>query len=265
MKNRIESIGTCLDPSARPARTITGAALLEPTLADGYTLLTPLHYESNYPYPLIVWLHGAGESDRVLTRLMPHISLRNYAAVAPRGTSTVRALEQSAKQPAGFGWRQTIDQIDRAQGRIATAIEKAAEKLNIHRGRIFLAGFGCGGTMAMRVAMDNPERYAGALSLDGAFPRGGAPLQRLLDARQMPLFIARARRSTAYSAAIACDDLRLLYAAGMSLTLKEYPGQNICRPQVLADIDRWIMEVLAAQNGTAVVASSRQAGERNVD
>jgi phospholipase/carboxylesterase len=137
-------------------------------------------------------------------------------------------------------------------------MEQATEQLSINRCRIFLAGFGCGGTMALRVAMDNPHRFAGALSLDGSFPRGQAPLQRLIEARQMPLFIARARQSRNYGEEIACDDLRLLYAAGMSLTLKEYPGANVCRPQVLADIDRWIMEVLAEQNDAAVVASARR-------
>ena len=257
MKNRIQSLGTCLDPSPTTQRSAPRAALLEPAQADGYTLFTPLHYESNYAYPLIVWLHGAGENDRTLTRLMPHISLRNYTAVAPRGTYASRASRQSANGNA-FGWRQSVEHIDLAQLRIATAVDKAASQMNVDRRRVFLAGAGCGGTMALRVALDNPSRFAGALSLDGAFPRGGAPLLRLIEARQIPLFIARGRKSPLYSSEIACDDLRLLYSAGMSLTLKEYPGQDVCRPQVLGDIDRWIMEVLADQVNAPVVTSSRR-------
>jgi phospholipase/carboxylesterase len=228
------------------------ATLLERGDADGCTLITPLHYESNYSYPLIVWLHGAGEDERALTRLMPHISLRNYAAVAPRGTH-VSAMAGVTAPATGFGWRQTAQHVDLAQTRVLAAVDKATGQLNIDRRRIFLAGAGCGGTMAMRVALANPNRFAGALSLDGAFPRGGTPLVRLHEARQLPLFIARGRRSNGYSAAVACDDLRLLYSAGMSLTLKEYPGRDVCRPQVLADVDRWIMEVLAEQTNTAVV------------
>ena len=265
MKNRIQAHGTCLESSPRSLRASHGslrashgAALLEPSAADECTLFAPLHYEANYAYPLIVWLHGAGESDRVLTRIMPHVSLRNYAAVAPRGTQPSRRASRIDGATAAFGWRQTTEQIYTAQVRVANAIEKAAAELTIHRQRIFLAGSGCGGTMALRVAMDNPNRYAGALSLDGSFPRGGAPLQRLVEARQIPLFIARARKSKAYGSEIACDDLRLLYAAGMSLTLKEYPGADVCRPQVLGDIDRWIMEVLAEQTQAPVVASSRR-------
>ena len=47
-------------------------------------LFVPLHYEPNYAYPLIVWLHGAQDDERQLKRVMPFISLRNYVAVAPR-------------------------------------------------------------------------------------------------------------------------------------------------------------------------------------
>jgi len=258
MKNRIPSLGTLLKPAPGTVRPTTGAALLEAEAVDGCTLFTPLHYEPNYEYPLIVWLHAAGESDQVLPRIMSHISLRNYAAVAPRGTQAAGSARRLHGRRGGFGWRQTSEQISAAEARVASAIEHAAGQLSIHHGRIFLAGAGCGGTMALRVAMENPHRFAGALSLDGSFPRGQAPLQRLTEARQMPLFIARARQSHDYGEQIACDDLRLLYAAGMSLTLKEYPGVNVCRPQVLADIDRWIMEVLAEQNDAAVVASSQR-------
>jgi phospholipase/carboxylesterase len=251
MNNRIQSLGPCLEPASKASRPTPSAALLEGDVADGCTLLSPLHYEEKYSYPLIVWLHGPGEDDQSLKRWMPHISLRNYAAVAPRGTHRPVAA-------TGFGWRQTADHVELAHVRVAAAVERAKRQLNIHRRRVFLVGAGCGGTMAMRLALASPNRFAGALSLDGAFPRGGAPLLRLIEARQLPLFIARARKSRGYSSAVACDDLRLLYAAGMSLTLKEYPGRNVCSPQVLGDVDRWIMEVLSAQDNAAVVASSRR-------
>src|ERR1700676_406196 len=71
-------------------RTVAGRA--------PYALFGPLHYEANYAYPLLVWLHGPGDSEGQLKRIMPQISLRNYVAVAPRGT---------ADWPAGaYHWRQ---------------------------------------------------------------------------------------------------------------------------------------------------------------
>ena len=54
--------------------------------AEICSLFTPLHYERNYAYPLLIWLHGKGGNEHHLRQVMPKISMRNYAAVAPRGT-----------------------------------------------------------------------------------------------------------------------------------------------------------------------------------
>src|SRR5688572_27524759 len=45
---------------------------------------TPMHYEPNYAYPLLVWLHGDHGDQQQLKRIMPLVSMRNYVAVAPR-------------------------------------------------------------------------------------------------------------------------------------------------------------------------------------
>ncbi|MCE9545093.1 MAG: hypothetical protein K8T25_06200 [Planctomycetia bacterium] len=239
-----------------------GAALLERNdVEGGCSLFTPLHYEPNYAYPLIVWLHGTGENENVLQRVMTQVSLRNQVAVAPRGTVLLSprrmgaAVRRDSNAGRKYGWQQDDEHIYLAQMRVTAAIEQAETQLNVHQRRIFLAGSGSGGTMALRIALCHPRRFAGALSLDGGLPRGGAPLLRLRDARRLPLFIGSGRTSGEYPSADVCDDLRLLYAAGMSVTLKEYPGSNMCRPQVLSDVNRWVMEILAEQQAASVVLS----------
>ena len=67
-----------------------------------YTLFAPLHYEPGYSYPLIVWLHGHGNDERQLVRIMPLVSMRNYVAVAPRGTLH-RRLPGSRRPTASAG------------------------------------------------------------------------------------------------------------------------------------------------------------------
>ena len=61
-------------------------ALAQTDEQDAHCIVTPLHYERNYAYPLVVWLHGPGGDERQVTRVMPLVSSRNYAAVGPRGT-----------------------------------------------------------------------------------------------------------------------------------------------------------------------------------
>src|SRR5690349_17523603 len=148
-----------------------------------YSLFAPLHYEPRYAYPLLVWLHEDGGNERELRQLMPHVSVRNYVAVSARGVAGVKGSDRA------FCWEQS-------------------------------AGNGRGGTMALRVALQFPELFAGAVSLGGALPVGDSPLGRVKQARQLPLLLATCRESQAYPPAKVADDLRLLHAAGFSLALR---------------------------------------------
>ncbi len=240
------------------------SALFSPATSDSpQAVFAPLHYEPKYPYPLIVWLHGPGGDQRQLLRIMPMISLRNYLAVAPQGILT---------QPQeDYRWEQTTAHIDQAEQRIFDSIESVTGKYNFSHRKIFLAGFDCGGTMALRVAMNNPSRFAGAISLggpfpqgpfpqgpfpQGPFPRGQQPLGNLAAARRLPVFLAAGRKSKTYAEAHVCSDLRLLHSAGISITLRQYPCAQEISPQMLQDVDRWIIEQI-----TTTTPSVAEAGE----
>jgi phospholipase/carboxylesterase len=181
-------------------------------------VFAPLHYETNYAYPLLIWLHGPGADERHLKHIMPHISMRNYVAVAPRGT--LHRSREDARQR--YSWRQHAGQIAEAEQRVFDCIEAAQERFNIARHRIFLAGFDCGGTMSFRLAMDHPQRFAGALSLGGPFPKGRNPLANLPHIRKVPLFLAYGRESQACPAEEVCG--------------------NEISSRMLSDMDRWMME-----------------------
>ena len=220
-------------------------------LAAGRThFFAPLHYEPNYAYPLIVWLHGPGEDEQQLRRIMPSISLRNYVAVAPRGTAAASVVAtsdgvvaSSTDAPAtGHGWRQSDGHIQAAELRVMECLDAAAEKFHIAPHRRFLAGYGCGGTMAFRIALRNPQCFAGVLSLSGPFPNGRTPLAQLHDVRRLEVFVACCRAGSLYPTETVCDDLRLLHTAGMSVVLREYPGDDALESQMLADMDRWLMD-----------------------
>ena len=125
------------------------------------------------------------------------------------------------------------------------SIERASQQYSVHPQRVFLAGFDQGGTMAMRIAMGHPSRLAGVISLCGEFPKGRTPFGNLVAARRLGILLASGRTSLDYPAAQVCQDLRLLHTAGLSITLRQYPcGQEIM-PQMLADVDRWIIEQIA--------------------
>jgi phospholipase/carboxylesterase len=249
MQRMQRSVSPLVLPVSNDSFQVDAASCSAGVLDFANTLFAPLHYESGYAYPLIVWLHGRGNDERQLPRIMPLISMRNYVAVAPRGLRV--SLEPSGPGTAGregFGWEQTEEQIRQGEQRVFEAVEMASQKLHVASRRVFLAGFGCGGTMAFRVAMNHPERFAGIISVCGAFPSGGKPFCNLTAARRLGVFLATGRGSAEYPAEAVCDNLRLFHSAGLSLTLRQYPCGHELTPQMLADIDRWIMEQIAPRS-----------------
>ena len=210
-----------------------------------HAIFAPLHYEPGYAYPLIVWLHGCGSDERQLQRIMPLVSMRNYVAAAPRGIPLVGAANHQC-----YGWLQNEDHVQHAEQRVFECIELAADKFHVAPQRIFLAGFDRGGTMAMRIAFGHPRRFAGAVSLCGALPAGPKLFGNLAAARRLNIALAAGRDSDRYSTAQVCNDLRLIHAAGMSATLRQYPCGHELTPQMLADLDRWIIETITSSDSS---------------
>ncbi|NIO41792.1 MAG: hypothetical protein GTO41_17420, partial [Burkholderiales bacterium] len=127
-----------------------------------YSIFIPMHYERNYAYPLIVWLHSNTDDERQILQVMPQISTRNYAAIC------MRAPDRDPVQ--GYRWLQSLDSIDAAQNRIERAIDCARCRLNVDHAAIFIGGLGSGGTMAFRIAFRQPHWFAGVFSVNGRVP-----------------------------------------------------------------------------------------------
>jgi len=206
-----------------------------------HSIFAPMHYERNYAYPLVVWLHGPGCDEHQLRRVMPHISMRNYVAVAPRAPWTY--------QPhGGYSWHSTDQATTVAAQMIFESVEQAVSQYHIARERVFLAGHQCGGEMALRIGLRHPREFAGVISIGGAFPREGSPLSRLHAARNLPVLLSRSEQSTRYSTDQICEDLRLFHAAGMNVTLRQYSCDDQIHQRMLSDMDKWLMEQVTGQD-----------------
>jgi phospholipase/carboxylesterase len=216
-----------------------GQAVYTPRGVDaGCAAFAPLHYEEHYAYPLLVWLHGPGDSEHQLQRIMPLVSLRNFVAVSPRGTIPCAS---SAGKP-GYSWATEGAARLEGEERVFDAISWASSRYHLAPERTFIAGFDCGGSLAFRIAVDHPHRFGGAISIGGGFPRSEAPLANLTALRRLPLLLASGRESARLPVAQVCESLRLFHAAGMHVTVRQYPTGHVMDPGMLADVNRWMME-----------------------
>jgi phospholipase/carboxylesterase len=243
--NRIESATETLSPPI-PTHSIPpslGARTVEQIHLRGRDVtplatFAPMHYEPGYAYPLVVWLHGSQGNEQQVRSVMPQISMRNYVAVAPRGTCEIRTDRQS------FAWRQSAEAIDEAESRVLDSIAVASSRFNIHPDRIFLAGVGCGGTMALRTAWNHPERFAGVATFGGPLPMRNRPLRNVKSLRALPCLVATGRTSQHYPEPNVCRDLRLLHSAGCMVALRQYPCGDDLTTTMLSDLNRWVMDIV---------------------
>ena len=208
-----------------------------------HILFSPLHYESGYAYPLIVWLHGRGKTDeRQLMKVMPMISMRNFVAIAPRG---LECDTDSNSNSEHSGWPSSDHAYFEAQKRVFECIEIARGKCHINQRRIFLVGTGEGGTMAFQLGLHSPNRFAGIVSLGGRFPRGN--LTQLHAIRKLPCLLSVGRESRTLTTPSLAKDMMLFHTAGMSVTVRQYPCGDGLSINMLEDVNRWIMERVTGQ------------------
>jgi len=246
---KISPLATAASSSLQTLETVPSSLDNFEKIAAGYcrdfSIFVPMHYEKNHSYPLIVWLHSNGSDSQQLQRMMPETSLRNYVGIAPQaGDGSVRH---------GFYWQQNSAAIDQAHESVMAAIDHASIRFNIAAHRVFLAGFGAGGEMAFRIALQSPEIFAGVISINGQVPKTQRPLRSLQKCRELPVFWAHYRQSVEFLQEDLCDQLRLLHVGGFCVTLRQYPSGDQLSSATLSDVNHWIMEVLQARTDANIV------------
>ena len=216
-----------------------------PRLTSRHSFFLPVHYTPSYHYPLIIWLHSNGFNENQVDHVMPHISVRNHLGVGIRATKAVDNLGHR------FDWHHSPAGIAAAQEAVAEAIEDACERFSVHNSRIVLAGYREGGTMALRLAMREPERFAGVISLGGRMPKGSIRNLHQLRERRLPMLWQWGRENDQYTDVNLKADCRMTMAIGGRVEVRQYPGDDEMDTIVLRDVDDWIMRRIVAESTIA--------------
>jgi phospholipase/carboxylesterase len=233
--------------SCPPASLAEGFYTSEVAAPHTWPLRTflPAGYEPNYPYPLLVFLHGHDSTEEQVLRLAPRLSRRNYVCIAPRGPV---ALNCRPDGKPSYSWGPDDQDDPLVEEYIFRAIEQTRRCYHVHSERIYLAGFREGAALAYRLALLYPERFAGIISMNGALSRRGGPLLRLPDVRKLRVLIGHGIANPIVPLTLARQDQRLFYSAGLSIRMRTYPTTHRIHPEMLRDIDRWVQEHISEEN-----------------
>ena len=150
-----------------------------------YSIYIPENYSKDREYPLLIYLHGSGDDDRVLVRT-PKIS-DGYIMLAPngRGTSNCFATQD-------------------AQTDIVESINDVINNFKIDSENIVLSGFSMGGYGVYRTYYDHPDLFKAVAIISGhpnlaqKWQRGDQvnflKYQNMKSFRETPMFIFHGRK-----------------------------------------------------------------------
>ncbi len=112
--------------------------------------------------------------------------------------------------------------------------------------RIVLMGFSQGCAMALMTGLRHTERLAGLVGLSGYLPLADtSAAERSAASVALPIFLAHGRADTVIPLARATASRDALQALGCVVEWHDYPMAHSVCPQEIADLNRWLLKVLA--------------------
>ena len=201
-------------------------------------LFLPSDYQPKYAYPLVVLFHADGGDEDTTAGLAPLLSRRNYIAACPRGPVS---LGSGATGRPGFAWGSD----PRADEYLLETVAHARREYHVHSERVYLIGVGEGATAAYRLGLAMAGNVAGVVALNGRMPKpAGRPLFRANAIRELRVFIGHGTNNPVVPIRTAREASRLLHSAGADVEFASYPTTHRVHPDMLRDVNRWIMETV---------------------
>jgi phospholipase/carboxylesterase len=112
--------------------------------------------------------------------------------------------------------------------------------------RIVLTGFSQGCAMTLLAGLRAPQRLAGLVGLSGYLPLSSTTAAERSEAnRNTPIFLAHGLFDPVVPHAGGVASRDALRALGYDIEWHEYPMEHSVCPEEIADLERWLLKVLA--------------------
>lgn len=207
------------------------------------------------PVATLIILHGLGADGRDFVPIAEQLDLSSIGPVRflfPSAPHLPVTINGGYAMPAWYdilGADLTSRQDEAGMRQTQAAIEAiiANEKARgIPARRIVLAGFSQGCAMALMAGLRHGERLAGIAGLSGYLPLAEKTAAEASPAnRDVPVFLAHGTRDGVVALPRAVASREALAALGYPVEWHDYPMEHSVCPQEVADLQRWLLRVLA--------------------
>ena len=182
--------------------------------ADGkevkYGLFVPLDYKGDSPVPLVVFLHGSGESGTDGQKQMK-VGLAPAVRKREKTFPAIVIFPQSQKG----GWKAGSDEGKR----LLAIVDEVSKTYKVDPKRVYLTGLSMGGYGTWSHAAATPERWAAIVPVCG----GGDP-STAVKFKDIPCWAFHGDADTAVKVDGSRNFIEALKKAGGEPKYTEYPG-----------------------------------------
>lgn len=207
------------------------------------------------PTATVLWMHGLGADGQDFVPVAQELSLAAVGPVRfvfPNAPVIPVTLNGGYPMPAWYDilgaeltQRQDEQGMRRTQGAINTLIARETAR-GIAASRIVVAGFSQGCAMALMTGLRYPERLAGIMGLSGYLPLlTTLAAERSPANHGLPVFLGHGRRDGMVPLAAGAATRDALTALGYPVDWHEYDMEHSVCMEEIADINRWLLRVLA--------------------
>ena len=204
----------------------------------------------------VIWLHGLGADGHDFEPVVPELRLPEAMAVRfvfPHAPKRPVTINGGFVMPA---WYDIFD-LDRKGPQDEAGIRDSERLLldlvarenerGIPRSKIVLAGFSQGGAIVLHTGLRAKDPFAGIMALSCHLPLDSLfETERSETAKQTPIFMAHGSHDPMIPIVFGEESKRIMVQAGYRVDWHAYPmPHSVCAPE-LADIRKWLVEVLPA-------------------
>ena len=197
------------------------------------------------PLPTVVAIHGHGAHGQDLLGLAPHLADGQVLVLCPQAEYP---LQPGAPSYTWFrrdaDGQRPIEEFERVATDLRSFIEETVPRLGGDPQRTVLLGFSQGGTLAYRLGLAEPRRFAGIAALSTYFPDDIAGTVDRAAVAEIPLLIQHGTNDQMITADRAQTSRDLLQSIGAQPDYREYPMQHEIGRQSLDDLNAWLTRVL---------------------
>lgn len=197
--------------------------------------------------PAVVFVHGRGADERDLVPISKQLpdDLHVFSVRAPMEMEDgYRWYEIDLEEGGIHSSQPDPESFQKTLVRLFKFLEYIVDNYDVHPKRIGLFGFSQGATISLSAAIQDSERIAWVVALNGYLPKEYGAANKLAEVGAVPVFLAAGRMDLVIPqerVKRAADRLR---DAGLNVTHDTYPVGHGADDKEIEDVAEWIQALL---------------------